>query len=198
MSACLLLHKTKFIMAHLDIDLLLERYLTLVDEYTKLRSKLNQLQVDIYQNIARANYSAERGIRYGPDLYDERMQAVRQLNIAVGEDNVPSFEIGLSQAEVTDDVKSNSQSNDDGQEKPTQKPKDPLRWFGVLTPMPLRVAQKEAIEAVEDIVPKLVSINAEMIEVEIQVRRQKKRRAKTEAIAMKQRGEEVTRSEVEA
>lgn len=185
-------------MAHLDIDLLLERYLTLVDEYTKLRSKLNQLQVDIYQNIARANYSAERGIRYGPDLYDERMQAVRQLNIAVGEDNVPSFEIGLSQAEVTDDVKSNSQSNDDGQEKPTQKPKDPLRWFGVLTPMPLRVAQKEAIEAVEDIVPKLVSINAEMIEVEIQVRRQKKRRAKTEAIAMKQRGEEVTRSEVEA
>ncbi|EOO02217.1 hypothetical protein UCRPA7_2213 [Phaeoacremonium minimum UCRPA7] len=198
MSACLLLHKTKFIMAHLDIDLLLERYLTLVDEYTKLRSKLNQLQVDIYQNIARANYSAERGIRYGPDLYDERMQAVRQLNIAVGEDNVPSFEIGLSQAEVTDDVKSDSQSNDDGQEKPTQKPKDPLRWFGVLTPMPLRVAQKEAIEAVEDIVPKLVSINAEMIEVEIQVRRQKKRRAKTEAIAMKQRGEEVTRSEVEA
>lgn len=185
-------------MAHMDIDLLLERYLTLVDEYIKLRSKLNQLQVSIYQNIARANFSADRGIRYGPDLYDERMQALRQLSIAAGEDNVPSFEVGMWPAEVAEDDAPDGKPADDEQEKPVQKPKDPLRWFGVLTPMPLRLAQKQAVEAVEEIVPKLVSVNAEMAEVEILVRRQKKHRAKAEAFAMKQSQEGASRPEVKA
>jgi coiled-coil domain-containing protein 115 len=68
--------------------------------------------------------------------------------------------------------------------------RDPLRMFGILTPQSLRMAQKEAIEMVEGIIPKLVSIDAEMKEVEIQVRRARKFRGKAEGVEMKD-GEKV-------
>ena len=184
-------------METLDIDLLLERYLALVDEYTKLRSQLNQLQINMYQNIARANFSAERGIRYGPDLYDERMQALRQVNISLVEDHGPSFEVTFRPIEVADDLSTEKEPREAEQEKRSPpRPKDPLRWFGVLTPMPLRLAQKEAKQAVEEIIPRLVSVSAEMAEVEIQVRRQKKRRAKAEAKAKKQEKAAGSRTEL--
>jgi hypothetical protein len=61
------------------------------------------------------------------------------------------------------------------------KPKDPLRMFGILTPQALRLAQGGAINMVEDIVPKLVQVDAEMKEVEIKIRRARKFRAKAEA-----------------
>jgi hypothetical protein len=61
------------------------------------------------------------------------------------------------------------------------KPKDPLRMFGILTPQALRLAQGGAIKMVEDIVPKLVQVDAEMKEVEIKIRRARKFRAKAEA-----------------
>jgi hypothetical protein len=61
------------------------------------------------------------------------------------------------------------------------KPKDPLRMFGILTPQALRLAQGGAINMVEEIVPKLVQVDAEMKEVEIKIRRARKFRAKAEA-----------------
>ena len=51
------------------IDALLERYLSLLDEYTTLRAQLARLQTSMFQHLARANFSAERGLRYGPDFY---------------------------------------------------------------------------------------------------------------------------------
>jgi hypothetical protein len=66
------------------IDALLEHYLSLLDQYTNLRNQLNALQSSMYQSIARANFSAERGVRYyGQDYYDERMQAGRRVRIRV-------------------------------------------------------------------------------------------------------------------
>ena len=67
-------------------------------------------------------------------------------------------------------------------EKRADKPMDPIRMFGILTPQALRLAQGEAIQMVEDIVPKLLSIDAEMKEVEIKIRRARKHRAKAEAL----------------
>jgi len=61
------------------------------------------------------------------------------------------------------------------------KPKDSLRMFGILTPQALRLAQGGAIKMVEEIVPKLVQLDAEMKEVEIKIRRARKFRAKAEA-----------------
>lgn len=167
-----------------DIDSLLERYLGLLDEYTKLRSSLTDLQSRIYQNIARANFSAERGVRYGQELYDQRMQSSRALVISNGDNNnTPNFKIVPRTGVDQDD------EGDEEKEKSAEKPRDPLRWFGILTPMPLRQAQSQAAEAVEEIIPKLVSVSAEMADVEIRVRRARKKRAKAEAAAEKEQQE---------
>ncbi|SPQ25979.1 25c66e89-7f99-4b46-8740-0ca6dee52507 [Thermothielavioides terrestris] len=65
-----------------SIDSLLAHYLDLLDEYTRLRDALHTLQADMFQHLARANFSAERGVRYyGQDYYDERMQATRRVQI---------------------------------------------------------------------------------------------------------------------
>ncbi|KAI0480574.1 hypothetical protein GGR56DRAFT_687766 [Xylariaceae sp. FL0804] len=65
------------------IDRLLERYLHLLHDYTSLREQLSALQTDMYQSIARANFAAERGLRFGQDYYDDRMQASARVAIAV-------------------------------------------------------------------------------------------------------------------
>ncbi|KAK4211943.1 hypothetical protein QBC37DRAFT_425866 [Rhypophila decipiens] len=251
------------------IDTLLQRYLILLDEYTTLRSKLNQLQSGIYQNIARANFSAERGIRYGQDHYDERMQALRRVVIqsageetAGGDDDASegtkngngnvsgSFSVkvvkkgGEEDAKVGEEEKEKpaSKEEDEGaakgdldtppppppkessvlassvpphtaaQEKDQQPPAkakqdssssspgekedtpnsqsekkkspkstDPLRWFGFFTPQPLRQAQSQAFKAVDEILPRLVTVNMAMAEVELEVRRARKKRTKAAA-----------------
>ncbi|KAI1143922.1 hypothetical protein F5Y05DRAFT_10901 [Hypoxylon sp. FL0543] len=194
------------------IDELLERYLHLLHEYTTLRDQLNNLQAGIYQNIARANFAAERGMRFGPDHYDERMQATRRAAIATtGDQDVPVFTITTSDANpeskssprasdgrekedtVNDgaqDIKPEDEEKEARSSSKKMKGRDPLRWFGLLTPMPLRQAQAQSIEAVERVVPKLVSVNAQMAQIEIEVRRARKRRAKAEAAAKK--GQEVS------
>ncbi|KAK4248379.1 hypothetical protein C7999DRAFT_40389 [Corynascus novoguineensis] len=70
--------------------------------------------------------------------------------------------------------------DDDVKRKPKPKPADPLRWFGILTPLPLRQAQSNAIRAVEEIIPRLATLSAKMAGVELEVRRARKRRAKAE------------------
>lgn len=193
------------------IDSLLHRYLLLLDQYTTLRARLSSLQSSLFRDIARANFSAERGLRYGQDHYDERMQALRVLSIREGEaEDVPVFEVkrqdGEKEVEEQDkDKKAESEweseekeaEEGDGAEedekhqdetpakKPTAVRKDPLRWFGLLTPQSLRSAQASSIEAVEKIIPQLASINKEMAHIEIEVRRAKKKRAKAEAAAEK-------------
>jgi hypothetical protein len=195
-----------------EIDGLLERYLGLLDEYTKLRSRLSEMQTSVYQNIARANFSAERGIRYGQELYDERMQASRSLVITAGEDDTPVFETQFSgevkmetsadnQSTGTDSEETDAEGGDEkggvGQQK---KMKDPLRWFGILTPMPLRQAQRTSIEAVEHVIPRLVTLSAQMADVEIRVRRVRKKRTKAEAAAGKMQAlaDEASATEEEA
>ncbi|KAL2188927.1 hypothetical protein L209DRAFT_251991 [Thermothelomyces heterothallicus CBS 203.75] len=64
------------------IDALLARYLALLDEYAALRTRLGDLQAAVFRDLARANFAAERGVRYyGRDYYDERMQAVRRVRV---------------------------------------------------------------------------------------------------------------------
>ncbi|CAG9944592.1 unnamed protein product [Clonostachys rosea f. rosea IK726] len=201
------------------IDSLLESYLEFLDEYTRLRAQLSKLQAGVYQNIARANFSAERGLRYGQDQYDERMQASRLLRISAGDDgeddSAPSFHVekfnssatetppatepdrpssGEEEQESDDDAPQerkeerdeNSAEQEDKEEKPAGEEaatstvrKDPLFWFGLLAPMPLRNAQSLAIEAMEQIIPRLVTVNAEMLRLEIEVGRARKRRTKS-------------------
>ncbi|KAH6890382.1 hypothetical protein B0T10DRAFT_547925 [Thelonectria olida] len=144
------------------IDELLERYLGLLDEYTTLRQSLSQAQTGMYQNIARANFSGERGMRYGQDQYDERMQAARRLAIEVDDKQQPTFTIIDSSAEEAEvEVVKTAEETKGGEEqvkaddieetkesssKKAKKNKNPLHWFGLFAPMPLRTAQTQCVE----------------------------------------------------
>ncbi|KAF3770499.1 hypothetical protein M406DRAFT_245834, partial [Cryphonectria parasitica EP155] len=188
------------------VDGFLERYLVLLDEYTDLREKLIRLQASTLQHLARANFTAERGARYGADSYDERMQAGRTVVIheteagvafrvvaAGGDDAGAAEEPGTSKGEEA------THENDEGKKK--KVPADPIRWFGVLTPPALRQAQSCAVDTVEHIIPRLVTVDRAMREVEIEVRRARKRRAKAEAAVSKDLGREqnpVTRAKAAA
>lgn len=249
------------------IDTLLERYLVLLDEYTTLRSDLSRLQAQSFQHLARANFAAERGARYGADFYDERMQASRRVVVHVSSSSSaapapasaaglvhgssPTFRVvtlagdeGAGGARTSDDddddgrgkdvpaeaeaeaeapdsdpqrddndvettqpssssahdapppgksqaaaaaepASSSTSSSKDRSEQQKINKNDPLRWFGVLTPMALRQTQACAIQVVGSIIPRLVSVDAEMRDVEIEVRRARKRRAKAEAAEQK-------------
>ncbi|KAK4073436.1 uncharacterized protein Triagg1_5262 [Trichoderma aggressivum f. europaeum] len=212
------------------IDSLLERYLTLIDEYSRLREELSKLQAGVFQNIARANFAGERGMRYGRDHYDERMRALRVLDITPGEDDVPKFTIKSLNSIVDDEGRKEDEDSSDGdkadtttgQENPEANPQDgqnpedqgedgekeekiktnkatdnPLRWFGLLAPAPLRTAQTLSIQAVEQVIPRLISVNAEMEHVEIEIRRARKKRAKAAAAAVAEK-EAVSMEAVEA
>lgn len=213
-------------------DALLERYLALLDEYTTLRARLSQIQTGMFQHLARANFSAERGMRYGPDFYDERMQALRQVSITTTEGRLPIFTVShSSRAEGDSSSSSSRQQNQNPPPDPTppaeeereaaaaaeaplgeqpvpagndtaeseaglkkQSARDPLRWFGVLTPLSLRQTQACATEAVDQVIPRLTSLSAEMQDLEIQVRRARKKRAKERAAAARQQHEQQQRS----
>ena len=176
------------------IDKLLERYLGLLDEYTRLREELNRDLSSVYQNIARANFSAERGMRYGSDQYDQRMQALRRLSIDVNEADVSSFVLnehgmvmeeekaqqrGGSKDEPSEPSEGVEQSEKDQAKQ--KKRSNPLRWFGLLVPPALRAAQDQSVHAVDQVVPRLVSVNSEMLAVEIEIRRARKKRVKAAA-----------------
>ncbi|OAA65728.1 hypothetical protein SPI_02515 [Niveomyces insectorum RCEF 264] len=202
------------------VDDLLAKYLVLLHEYTRLRTLLASSQTRLYGHLARANFAAERGFRYGSDHYDGRMQATARLRIAAGSDgsgSAPSSEalsflvtrqgedkdgrvtqqneeeeeeeeeetkteqketVGQRKGLETNEVNGARAKKAEKTTKRTGPPRDPLRWFGVLTPMALRQAQQEAVQVVDNIVPQLASLSAEMAAVEIAVRRARKKRAR--------------------
>merc|ERR1712000_675075 len=180
------------------IDSLLERYLSLIDEYTQLRERLSRCQSSVFHDIARANFSAERSMRYGRDHYDERMQALRKIQLGSGTED-GSIKFAVFGARSTDaenarpEAEDEQAENDEASDSPGAKgepeiagntktkekgPVDPLRWFGLFAPMPLRSAQAQSVDAVENIIPRLVTVSHEMQNVEIEVRRARKKRAK--------------------
>lgn len=164
------------------------------------------------------------GHPFGPDNYDMRMQAGRRVRIRPSAESVAKDggEEGFV-FEVTDgrEVPGNPSSEetsadgkrDDGEHPPDEQPKDdgedtkpartltsndPLRWFGILTPAPLREAQKEAVKMVEDVIPRLASLDAEMAAIELAVRRARKKRGKAEVAAARKVEVENQRVEVVA
>lgn len=214
------------------VDALLERYLALLDEYTTLRAELSRLQTATFQHLARANFTAERGVRHGQDFYDERMQAMRRVAVSKAEGDAADaaaaaaaagsvvFRVSKDSGHTTspanvaepgaeDHNDATSAPTEDGQPKDghqgeeeekaeedehakgkssqrsSSSIKDPLHWYGVLTPLALRQTQACAIDAVERVIPRLVTVDAAMRDLEIEVRRARKRRAKAEAAASK-------------
>ena len=56
----------------------------------------------------------------------------------------------------------------------------PIKMFGILVPQALRQAQTQAVGLVQDVVPKLVELNLEMGNLEVEIRRKRKYKAKAE------------------
>ena len=68
----------------------------------------------------------------------------------------------------------------DEKDKTSGLPRDPLNWFGILVPPALRASQSSFKSAIIDIIPALASTTKEMKEVEIEVRRARKRLKKAD------------------
>ncbi|TAQ83419.1 hypothetical protein B7494_g8253 [Chlorociboria aeruginascens] len=142
----------------LEIDSLLTHYLSLLDTYTSLRAELNALQSTINLNLARANFSAERGVQYNASLYPSSMSASMCCEItspsSTSPEHSPSITVfGPSLQE-------------------TSNPPPPI--FGILTPSALRTARGDAVALVRDLGPRVVAVQAQMRELEIEVRRRRK------------------------
>lgn len=98
-----------------------------------------------------------------------------------------SFEV-LTRAvhgNTEDDVQKASETEDErarGKGKREKEPStpDPLRMFGFAVPSALRVAQAEARAVVDRLVPALLDVDQRMKELEICIRRARKRRGKLE------------------
>ncbi|KAF2034458.1 hypothetical protein EK21DRAFT_56800 [Setomelanomma holmii] len=166
------------------LDELLEKYLHTLDEYQKARQELSK------------QLSANRSTtHYGQDNYDERMQAVRKVNVrgdAEGTTKVHiTFSIAVENVDVDaskesekDDLECNDTPGESANEKKSEESEskaeaskraiDPLRWFGILVPPALRSAQSSFITATEGPIPGLASIAREMRSQEIEIGRVRK------------------------
>lgn len=155
------------------IDCLLVHYLDLIDRYEKLRKSLCKLQSSVLQNISKANFNANRGIRYGEDLYDTRMQALRLCSISKDEKNGTS--IFTVDAPTQPDLKIDLEPHDIGTKEHVNR--NAIRMFGILTPQALRLAQTDSVKMVEEIIPKIATVNAEMIKLEVEIYRARELKA---------------------
>ena len=63
------------------IDLLIYRYLYLVDEYISLMSRLSAIQSSMYLRLAEANFAAPHGERFGPEKFPAVMKARRTVEV---------------------------------------------------------------------------------------------------------------------
>jgi hypothetical protein len=94
--------------------------------------------------------------------------------------NTPYFTVSKGPTGGLPESNKDAAGEESGKEK-TKTARDPLRMFGLLTPPALREAQARSYKTVEEIVPKLVSIDTQMKDAEIRIRRARKWKVKAEA-----------------
>lgn len=159
------------------LDDLHEQYLNALDQYQKARDQLSKHLSSGYMSLAQANFVNTKGRRYGQDYYDERMQAQRAVHISSPSiDSALRINFDIAKIEVTgEDTKYET-------EEAKSIPKDPLRWFGVLVPQPLRAAQSSFISAVDDSIPNVMNIRQQLRQLEIDIGRTRKAIKKLEKV----------------
>ncbi|KAL8688691.1 MAG: hypothetical protein Q9218_005463 [Villophora microphyllina] len=169
------------------LDDLLERYLNLVHQYHAQQQTLAKELSSGYFSLARANFSNPNRVRYGQDFYDDRMQAGVRLNIDSMTEHTPIATVGQESQKDTISIsvlqptrKSTDTQDEKSPKSDTEKEAeapviDPLRWFGILVPPTLRTSQSSFKHAVTEIVPSLANISNEMKELEIEIRRTRKK-----------------------
>ncbi|KAF2405223.1 hypothetical protein EJ06DRAFT_468898 [Trichodelitschia bisporula] len=180
----------------LELDHLFEQYLELLDQYQTERIKLSTTLSSGFLSLAQANFSSTLGRRYGQDYYDERMQALRTVYVLPsnsklgGEDGekvtiegVPPHSEKPARNGIDDTAEpsvaepSKPACSEDEKEDPHlgRRPSvDPIRWFGILVPQPLRTAQAHFTEAVVGPLPRIASLAKKLRALEIRIGRTRK------------------------
>ncbi|KAF1947228.1 hypothetical protein EJ02DRAFT_430056 [Clathrospora elynae] len=120
-----------------QLDSLLERYLHTLDKYEKVGRELSKQLSSGYMSLAQANFhNSSSAIKYGQDCYDERMQAIRKINISEdGKTSRPHFSVQSDKAarqgvKTTDADTPMHQTEADGkasQSKNTELPSQPIK-----------------------------------------------------------------------
>lgn len=152
------------------LDQLYLTYLDTIDTYQSLRTSLATHFSTGFLTLAQANYnSTSGGRRYGADFYDERMTAIRGVEVGDGVFECKLFELEKKEEEQSKEIKDTDQeaSESDAPEKPEEQtptidPRDPIRWFGILVPPALRQAQSEFTLSVQTIIPQLTTTIAKL------------------------------------
>jgi len=212
------------------LDQLLESYLQLLDTYTTLRDQLSKDLSAGFFALASANRNSSLGPgrRYGEEGYDQRMKALRTVQIGQNtrafhssqgakeeqkidteeatqvteeasteghpaETPSPSdletqhggvpFKTESQESHKQNDSKSISSSNPTHNTShlppcynytihtttPPLPAKDPLKWYGILVPPPLRQCQTHFQHVVSSSIPDLLSTTSEMQHLEEQI-----------------------------
>ncbi|KAJ2898607.1 hypothetical protein MKZ38_003804 [Zalerion maritima] len=72
------------------IDLLLFRYLDLIDSYMTLTSLLTRVHTAMHVNLAKANFVAPHGERFGPERFPTTMEARWRVDVTVADYEPPA------------------------------------------------------------------------------------------------------------
>lgn len=182
-----------------SLDDLLERYLNLLDQFQRQRQDLHGHLSSGYLSLAHANFSNPNRIRYGQDYYDDRMQATSHVSIDQFKEERESFSASphvafkFSQSPTARDdqeqnAKEASNTNIDESAIPSNKKDksstvlgDPLHWYGLFVPPALITSQNHFKSVVMDDIPALATLSKEIRELEIEVRRTRKKLKKSKA-----------------
>ena len=186
------------------LDTLLAQYLALLHDYTDNRASLSTQFSAGFFNLAQAQRSSllPPGQRYGEEMYDQRMKAIRRMRVKATEEGgdvecevcrYPEMEAKQEGAPMKTEAEDRSEQTESsenpaptpeddqtsrrlkpGQPTPTpEPPPDPLLQFGLLTPQPLRNAQS-SFTASLSLIPDLINTTAQMTRLEAEIERVRK------------------------
>jgi hypothetical protein len=121
------------------------------------------------------------------------------FTVVKAEQEIEQRDEGKDEADTGTDEEKGRGENEDGEKRENNQARkdDPIRMFGILTPPALKFAQAEAIKMVENLVPRIITLDTKMKEVEIQIRRARKQKAKAEAFEAKELQTKMQRIDIE-
>lgn len=127
--------------------------------------------------LAQASFKSPSHVRYGQDYYDQRTKATRVVTINSDTPEKSTVSIHhLDKANSIDEVDSTSLPTPPTTpfEEKQKQPVDPLHWFGILVPPPLRNAQASFVAVIQGPVDSASNASISMRRIEHDIRRLRK------------------------
>lgn len=118
-----------------------------------------------YLSLAETNFKHSNGLRFGQDRYDDRMRALRRVDVRDSDQGDEIYhchvleprckaetELTMSEKDAADSGQKSSAHSSPGEAKASEANTglgEPLRWFGVLVPLSLRKCQQSFVSALD-------------------------------------------------